>query len=81
MINEIKKIVIDILNENEDMKTQISDLQIRTGYLEEEIQVLRSEQYETIKRKMIGEILGPIIQEIRGTIPGQPRYIGTGRFR
>jgi hypothetical protein len=65
-INGIKKIVIDILNENEDMKTQISDLQIRTGYLEEEIQVLRSEKYETIKRRMIGEILGPIIQEIRG---------------
>jgi hypothetical protein len=67
-MDEIKKIVINILIENENMKTEISNLQIETGSLRQEIQVLQSERYEAIKRRMIGEILGPIVQEIRGTM-------------
>ncbi|CAF4408489.1 unnamed protein product [Rotaria sp. Silwood2] len=68
LMDKIKKIVIDMLIENENMKTEISNLQIETGSLRQEIQVLQSERYEAIKRRMIGEILGPIVQEIRGTM-------------
>lgn len=61
MINEIKRILIDLMCSNQTMATKISSLENR-------IELLEYEKKERRKLRVTAEILTPIVKEIRNTM-------------
>ncbi|CAF1277296.1 unnamed protein product [Rotaria sordida] len=64
IINEIKSILIDTINDNQTMKKKIFSL-------ETDIKYLKNENYETKRYRTTVEILTPIVRQIRTTMVHQ----------
>ena len=64
-IRKIKDIFVSLCQENGSMRKDITNLQVRTENLLSCTESLQKEQTETKKLRTVGEILTPVVKEIR----------------